>query len=450
VAALVLVAAACGAGAEPGPNESFEPPDASGVDAGVVDRSVPTPDAGIIDPPSDGAADDAKPDAYDASPDAGCAIVTYDRRPYPIACWPSTLAIGDMDGDGLPDIVLTDLRGLSILKNLGSRAFAKEVSAPLSLGAVVLGLALVDIDGDHKLDAVVSDHEWSVVGALTNAGGVMRSEIVYPVGTGGDGGSLWAQSLTAGDLDGDGRPDVVVGLDDYGGETGGQIGVMLTRDGGVLSPETSYVNTVLPGPAGGTYFRGPSTLAIADLDGDGKNDVVVTTTDAHAGVYMNRGDGILGPEMEYVIGKDGVSGAHTRVAVGDLDGDGRPDLAIATNVEPMVGVLLNTGGGTFAPIVPVVASDASGSGYSYLAIADLDGDGKNDIVTSGFYGDEPGVSVLINKGKATFAPPVTYAADPSDDTGAMAVGDLDRDGLPDIVVAANGSCQVEVFYGRCQ
>jgi hypothetical protein len=281
----------------------------------------------------------------------------------------------------------------------------------------------------------------------------MRSEIEYPVGTASDGGTLWAQSLTAGDLDGDGRPDVVVGLDDYVyiTETGGQIGVLLTQDGGVLSPETSYDNTVVSGQAGGSYFRGPGTLAIADLDGDGKNDVVLTTTDAHAGVYMNRGDGTLGPEIEYVVGKDGVSGARTSVAVGDLNGDGLPDLAIASNVEPTVGVLLNTGAGAFAPVVPVVDGDlATHYGYSYLAIADLDGDGRNDLVTSGYDGDQPGVSIFINTGKATFAPPVTYAADPSDFTSAIAVADLDRNGLPDIVLAANGSCQVEVFYARCQ
>jgi hypothetical protein len=424
--------------------------------------AVPAPDAApdasdVPDAPDAPDATHALDASPDAPPDAGCATVAYDRLHYPVSCWPSTLAIGDMDGDGLPDIVVTDLQGLSTVKNLGSRAFAKEVSAPLPPGNVVYGLAIVDIDGDGKLDAVISDHERSVVGVLTNAGGgVMRSEIEYPVGTAAEGGTLWAQSLTAGDLDGDGRPDVVVGLDDYVyiTETGGQIGVMLTQDGGVLSPETTYENTVLPGPAGGTYFRGPSTLAIADLDGDGKNDVVIATTDAHAGVYMNRGDGTLAPETEYAVGKDGVSGARTTVAVGDLNGDGRPDLAIATNVGPTLGVLLNTGGGTFAPLASVLDGDAGdaggGSDYAYLAIADLDGDGKNDIVTSGVWGDQPGVSIFINQGGMTFAPPVTYAADHSDFTSAMAVADLDRDGLSDIVVVSNDTCQVEVFYARCQ
>ena len=343
--------------------------------------------------------------------------MTYDDPPVPYAsgCFVTTLTIVDVTGDGVRDVVLSDYPSrngqdsVSVLKNLGKRALAPETSYPAS--GEVRSLAIADFNGDGLPDVATSDSEFSNVVVFINAGGgTFQPQAVYPVGNAADGGLNFAYSLAAGDLDGDGLADIAVSepaQDIYPDNGGGVVGVLLNRGDGVLKPERTY--PLIPGqPDGGGGTRGGFRIAIADLNGDGHRDIVITTLNEHLGVYLNNGDGTFAPENQQPLGAQTYDGGGNRIAIDDLDGDGRPDIVLTNPQGPAVGVLLNIGAGAFAPVTPVVPSPSVVYEYQYMAMIDLDNDGRQDLVTSSFYGAMPGISTFLNLGGAMFAPPSTY------------------------------------------
>ena len=183
----------------------------------------------------------------------------------------------------------------------------------------------------------------------------------------------------------------------------------------------------------------PQSVFSADLDGDGNNDLVTanqssTQVDPRGtvSVLLNKGDGTFAPKVDY-----GVGHAPRSVFIADIDGDGDNDLAVANGVSNTVSVLLNNGDGTFAPKVDY----AVGSNPSSVFSVDLDGDGDNDLAvpnrTSGT------VSVLLNNGDGTFAPKVDY--DAGSDPISVFSADLDWDGDHDLVVANQGTALRTVF-----
>src|SRR6185437_14841429 len=182
--------------------------------------------------------------------------------------------------------------------------------------------------------------------------------------------------------------------------------------------------------------------------GDGKPDLALldgTLSSAAVGVLINNGDGTFAAEVDYPAGW-----APTSLTVADLNGDGKPDLAAGNydgnydgTVEPeldTVSVLLNDGDGTFAAAVDYL----TGLGPNAVVAADLDGDGKPDLVTQD---DATGtVSVLLNDGDGTFAAGVDYPA--GDMPLAVVAADLDGDGKPDLAVTGGGVVNVLLNEGK--
>ena len=151
---------------------------------------------------------------------------------------------------------------------------------------------------------------------------------------------------------------------------------------------------------------------------------IAASTLVLAGVASSAGT----PAPSFLPAKIYPAGRDVRaVAVGDLDGDGKPDLATANHDSDSVSVLLNAGRGSFRTRRDylVAASPLS------VAVADLNADGKLDVVTAS--SSAAAVSVLLNKGNGTFEPRRNYPT--GDEPFAVAVGDLDGDGDPDLVTA---------------
>jgi hypothetical protein len=182
----------------------------------------------------------------------------------------------------------------------------------------------------------------------------------------------------------------------------------------------------------GTYATAAAAyaIALADLNGDGHPDLSVAYSDnlqsEGVGVFLNGGNGTFAPVVSYAAGDNPIS-----IAAGDLDGDGHADLVVANygtgpaEVDTNVHVLVNHGDGTFgAPAAyPTTAWMRS------VALADLNGDHKPDLVVT----DEYKAGVLRNKGDGTFGAQISYGdyvADPD-----LRVGDLDGDGYPDLVLS---------------
>jgi hypothetical protein len=436
--------------------DSGEAPETS-LDAATLDVSIPdaladAPADVTQDSAPDGALDGAPDSAPDATPDSGCGTVGYDPGILlPIGCFAATIAIADVDRDGLPDLLVTDesssssIDSLGVLRNLGGRKFAPEISYPA--GGEPRALAVVDMNGDGWPDMVTANYFNSSIGVLFNdRTGKVGPQTPYPAGNGPDGGPDWVWTLAVGDLDGDKLPDVVVAEQDLFTQTGGGIGVRLNVGGGTLGPEVIYPNSVLAGTMGGSPRRGPTSVAIADLNGDGSNDIAITNTDEHAAVYLNQGNGTFAPETLYAIGNEGPSGdINCQIAIGDL-GNGRPDLAVTNTIGPALGMLPNTGSGTFGPesTIPAVGSGP------LLALADLDRNGLLDVVTASIPGGPQGISVVLDQGGGVFGMPTSYPTTTGAFIEALAVGDIDGDGLPDLAVADEDNCEIEVLFARCQ
>jgi large repetitive protein len=257
-------------------------------------------------------------------------------------------------------------------------------------------------------------------------------------------------SVTVADLNGDGQPDLLVAnfcADDLC--TGnGRVGVLLGNKDGTFQPAVTY-------DSGG--FAAYS-VAVADVNGDGKPDLIVSNAcegvescgvqDATIGVLLGNGNGTFQPVVSY---NSGGGGAYS-VVVADLNGDGKPDLAVANLLchgssckgDGLVGVLLGNGDGTFEP---VVTYDSGGPASQWIVAADVNADGRPDLLVSntcGSVGCHPSVGVLLNNGDGTFQPAIAYAMTGWQAEG-IAVVDINGDGKPDLV--AVNQCVINVNCG---
>jgi hypothetical protein len=230
--------------------------------------------------------------------------------------------------------------------------------------------------------------------------------------------------VAVGDLNGDGHLDLAV-ADPIPGS--GAVSVLLGDGTGSFGPQTDF--SISDGADGSA---GPYFVSIGDLNGDGHLDLAVACTYANVvSVLLGDGTGSFGPHTDFQTG-----GSPSSVAIGDLNGDGHLDLAVTDS--DAVSVLLGDGTGSFGPYTLF-----STGGAFVMSIGDLNGDGHLDL--AGADPDSDAVSVLLGDGTGSFGPPSEFA------TGSVAylvaIGDLNGDGHLDLVAADYGSGAVSVLLG---
>ena len=292
---------------------------------------------------------------------------------------------------------------------------ASFLSAPsFHLVGAPTSIAAGDLNGDGKLDLVTTD--WSsgkVTVSLGLGNGKFAPGVDYAAGP-------HPGSVIVADIDGDGRPDVIVA-----NQSEGTVGVLLGSGNGKLQQPQTY-----------SIGFNPAFIATGAFNGDGKMDLAVSGGSSKLlAVLPNDGKGNLGKPIVRTLSK-----TATSFAVADLNQDEHLDLALA-NDDGTISILLGAGDGSFRSTPDVKVSQGP---LSSILAADFNRDGKVDLAVT--LTGEKQLSVLVGKGNGGFDPSVSYRV--GSNPVSIALGDVDEDGIPDLVVTNQGSNSFTILRGN--
>src|ERR1051326_2536951 len=310
-------------------------------------------------------------------------------------------------------------------------------------------LASADFDGDGIPDLVAAQN---IQGATTSGQwsmlrGYGDGRLFYYTG-----GSTYyygvTQGVAVGDFNGDGKPDLVTTnrIDDAGdaGQTDA-VAIFLNTYG---YPNYLPANVYLSGVNNSNIGTRPVAVAVGDFNRDGKLDLAVVNrginpSDAggnSVSIMFGNGDGSFQNAVNYAVGA-----TPQKIITGDVNRDGALDIAVTNSATNTITVLLNNGSGVFTATAQ--SPIAVGTTPIGLVAGDLNGDGKLDIAVANS-GDNS-VSVLLGNGDGTFQSAVAYSSGPAGSTPwAVAIGDINRDAKPDLLVANSGSNGMGALIGN--
>jgi hypothetical protein len=316
----------------------------------------------------------------------------------------------------------TKLHSTRVMTSVNTVSFLPVVTYDAG-GALPSSVVVADLNGDGKPDVMVANSSSGTVGVLLgNGDGTFLPVVLYP------SGGLTAASIVVADLNGDGKLDLAVATCASSGSncSNGKVGVLLGNGDGTFQAAVTY--------ATGQFAT--IAVAVADLNGDGKPDLIVANNYSvfGLGVLLGNGDGTFQPVVT-----TNFNGIATSIAAADVNGDGKIDVVMAACVisgkscASRPSVLLGNGDGTFQRIANY------GSGWynaNSIAVADVNGDGKPDLLVGDLCNSASKcsggpVAVLLGNGDGTFQPPVSYST--PYETTAVAVADVNGDGKADLI-----------------
>jgi hypothetical protein len=373
-------------------------------------------------------------------------------------------------GGGVSNVMYFD-----VANQASSLVFSNFYSSLNAGGLTITAIIAADFNGDGELDLAWVDGSPTVQIELGNGDGTFQAPLQYPVGNGpggvfaadfngdgkldlavansadntisillgnGDGtfqaGKTFATgaypfSVSAGDFNGDGKLDLAVACNGAN-DVAGSISILLGNGDGTFQTHTDYTPP--------TPFPSVDAMAMGDFNGDGKLDVALAD-DANGGflfILLGNGDGTF-QFMNSFVGNVSYHGMLTA----DVNGDGILDLLISQCGEPgEIAVLIGNGDGTFQPAVGY----STGQGSCDYVAGDVNADGKLDLAVPIAYStaDSNIVAILLGNGDGTFQSPVTFSSNSPDCipnefcfAQAVAMGDFNDDGRADLAVAVQNS-----------
>lgn len=333
---------------------------------------------------------------------------------------PIALTLGDFDEDGSVDLAVGHSRSAAVTVLLRKVAGSVTTHAE-QITSWPKSITVGDFDGDGHIDLATAS-EAGVVTVLRGSGdGTFGDPALY------DSGGSPAGPIVAGDLNRDGRSDLVVAsrfkdFTEGTAQTVPTINVLLASGDGTFAPAVRH-------PLGAAVGQ----LALADVDADGDLDVCVTLSNSGTvGVIRGNGDGTLGDAVEVSAGS-----LPNAISVADTNRDGYVDVVVGSQ-SGAITILLGNGDGTFRQ----GASYAAASWITSIALADVDTDGDVDLTAATTAGS---VAVLLGDADGAFSQTKFYPV--GLDPAAVAIADFTTDGLSDLIVVNMTSHDVLILPG---
>jgi len=341
---------------------------------------------------------------------------------FPVGHAPFAVAVAEFNGDGKLDLVVANAGSddVTILLGDGQGGFLEASGSPVSAGGGPFSVATADFNGDGKIDLAVANYDSGNVSIFLGDGrGGFNEAMDSPLAAGSN-----PASVAVGDFNGDGKTDLAVA-----NHVSHNVTILLGNGDGSFNPA--------PGsPVVAGYF--PAAVVVSDFNGDGRPDLAVAnfTNSFNLTILLGDGSGRFTPTEG--AGLD-LGFFPDALAAGDFNGDGKSDLAVVTQAPGIV-ILLGDGTGGFSSIrfIP----EALNIPFS-VVIADVNGDGKPDLAVGNV--GSTNVSILLGDGYGNFKAAVGSPFTVGDEPKAVAVGDFNSDGRPDLAVANIDSDNVTVL-----
>ena len=333
---------------------------------------------------------------------------------FALAGAPSSVAMGDLNEDGKPDLVTADaVTGkVTVFLGTGNGKFASGVE--YATGSHPGVVAVADLNGDGHPEVIVGDESKGTISILTSSGsGMLQLKQTLAAG-------LDPAYIAVGDFNGDGKSDLAVAA-----RSAASLAILLNDGKGNLQAPTISV-----------LHKAPTSLISTDLNNDGHADLALANADGTVSILLGAGNGTFRSLADIAV----ASGPLSSIAAGDFDRDGNIDLAVTQSGGKALSVLLGKGNGGFASPI----NYAVGNNPVSALVTDLDGDGVADLVVinqgSNTY------SVLGGNGDGTFKSSLDYVV--GNGPVAAVAGEFDANGHIDLAVINPNSQSVTVPLGN--